>query len=303
MNFTGGDYYMTTTFLPMANTRMKDVSPKINLHLMMKVQGDSAKFWWNSSILLQLGVILLSAYTTLTNNLTTETALFLIPLLSVCSPLAKWRSDYLKGEYQSLLRKFELYDGLGWVITPRERSEWLLKLSKKQQQEVTASERMPSHYFASKKPSSPVRLLENIEESSWWSKHLGRFTSIIFGVFTVVVLFTSFAVLLLSVQGAVGQASLINISKVIVSVISALFSVGFIRLTFEYAAFSYTSAKFEDIACQILDAANPIIQEEATKLLHEYQITRAGAPMLPNWAWKFNEKRLNPIWMEQRCRD
>ena len=52
--------------------------------------------------------------------------------------------------------------------------------------------------------------------------------SLAFGAFTVVVLLVSFTVLLLSVQGAVNQASLLNISRVIVSVIAALFSIGFL---------------------------------------------------------------------------
>lgn len=208
----------------------------------------------------------------------------------------------LKGAYQSLLRKFEFSDGLGWVILPREKSEWLLVLSKKQHQQVTATDRMPEHYFASNKSPSPERLLENLEESSWWSKHIAKFTSIAFGIFTVAVLLGSFAILLLSIQSAVNQASLISIAKVIVSVIAALFSLGFIRLTIEYALFSQASAKFEEKSCQILDTGKTINREEATKLLHEYQITRAGAPMLPNWAWALNQKRLNPVWTEQRRR-
>ena len=95
------------------NPSVKATSPKkLNMQLLMKIQGDKSKFCWNASVSLQLGVILLSAYTTLTSNLTTETTLFLIPILSICAPLMRWRADYLKGAYQSLLRKFEFYDEL-----------------------------------------------------------------------------------------------------------------------------------------------------------------------------------------------
>ncbi|MBA3869517.1 MAG: hypothetical protein H0X30_10210 [Anaerolineae bacterium] len=292
---------MTTNSPATANVAAHS-SSKLNVQLLMKIQGEKAKLWWNISVALQVGIIFLSAYTTLTNNFTTETALFVIPIMSICSPLMRWRADILKGAYQSLLRKFEFYDGVGWAILPREKSEWLLTLSEKQKQEVTATDRMPVHYFASNKQSSAERLLENLEESTWWSKHVAKYAAIIFGVFTVFVLFSSFAVLLLAVQGALGQTSLTSIAKVIVSVIAALFSIGFIRMTVEYALFSLTSAKFEEKSCQILDLGKPVDQEEATKLLHEYQITRSGAPMLPSWAWKMNEKRLNPIWAEQRLR-
>jgi hypothetical protein len=215
----------------------------------------------------------------------------------------RWRADYLKGEYQSLLRKFEFFDGLGWLITARERSEWLLSLSGKQRQEVTSSDRMPQHYFSSKKPASALRLLENLEESAWWSKHLGKFTSFVIGFFTIFVMFGSFAVLLIAIQSAVNQATLVNIVKVIVSVLAALFSIGFVRLAFDYWFFSQSSAKFEEASGKLLDNGTVIDQEEATKLLHEYQIARSGAPMIPNWAWKLNEKKLNAIWAQQRCRD
>jgi len=291
-----------TTNSPVTANVVAHAPAKLNVQLLMKIQGDKAKLWWNVSVALQVAIILLSAYTTLTNNFTTETALFVIPIMSICSPLMRWRADLLKGEYQSLLRKFEFYDGLGWAILPREKSEWLLTLSEKQKQQVTATDRMPVHYFASNKPFSAERLLENLEESTWWSKHISKYAAIVFGVFTVFVLLASFTVLLLAVQGALGQTSLTSIAKVIVSVIAALFSIGFIRMTVEYNLFSQTSAKFEEKSCQILDLGKPVDQEEATKLLHEYQITRSGAPMLPSWAWKMNEKRLNPIWAEQRLR-
>ncbi len=277
-------------------------SSKLNVQLLMKIQGDRAKFWWVASIWLQVGIIGLSAYTTLTNNFATEIALLIVPVVSIATTLVRWRADVLKGAYQSLLRKFEFYDGLGWAILPREKSEWLLTLSKKEKEQVTAADRMPIHYFASNKPQSAERLLENLEESSWWSKHIAKFSAIIYGTFTALVVVGSLAVLLFSVQAAVGQASLVNIAKVIVSVIAALFSIGFVRLTVEYVQYSQSSAKFEEKACQILDARSIPDQSEATKLLHEYQIVRAGAPMLPNWAWKINEKRLNPIWAEQRLR-
>ncbi len=238
----------------------------------------------------------------MTQNLTTLTALFLIPILSVLAPLMRWRADYLKGDYQSLLRKFEFLDGLGWAITPRERSEWLLTLTEKQSLEVTASDRMPKHYFASKKQPSVTRLLENLEESSWWSKHLGKFSYFVFGSFTVLVVFGSFTILLISVQAAVSQATLINIVKVIVSVLAALFSIGFVRFSVEYWMFSQSSGRFEETTCRLLDNSTPISQEEATKLLHEYQIARSSAPMIPNWAWKWKQKKLNTIWEQHRCR-
>lgn len=277
-------------------------SPKLNVQLLMKIQGDRSKKWWNVSIALQVGIIFLSAYSTMTQNLTTLTALFLIPILSVLAPLMRWRADYLKGDYQSLLRKFEFFDGLGWAITPRERSEWLLTLTEKQRLKVTASDRMPQHYFASKKQPSVTRLLENLEETSWWSKHLGKFSCIVIGSFTVLVIIGSFTILLISVQAAISQTTLINIVKVIVSVLAALFSIGFVRLTIEFWIFSQSSAKFEETTCRLLDSSTDINQEEATKLLHEYQITRSAAPMIPTWAWKWNEEKLNAIWEQQRCR-
>lgn len=277
-------------------------SQKLNVQLLMKIQGDRAKKWWSGSIALQVGIILLSGYLTMTQSQTTMIALLLVPILSVFAPMMRWRADYLKGGYQSLLRKFEFLDGLGWEITPRERSDWLLMLTEEQRQKVTVSDQMPQHYFASRKQPSVRRLLENLEESSWWSMHLGKSTSVVFATFTVLAVAVSLIILVFSILRAVDQTTLVNITKVIVSVLAGLFSIGFVRLSFEYWMFSQSSARFEETAYKLLDSSADISQEEATKLLHEYQIARSGAPMIPNWAWKWNEKKLNTVWAQQRFR-
>ncbi|NJL54933.1 hypothetical protein HC928_06900 [bacterium] len=58
---------MTTNSLPTGST-----GQKLNVQLLMKIFGDKAKFWWNFAVALQISIIGLSAFTTLTNILTTE---------------------------------------------------------------------------------------------------------------------------------------------------------------------------------------------------------------------------------------
>ncbi|NTW01906.1 MAG: hypothetical protein HGA19_11555 [Oscillochloris sp.] len=41
---------------------------------------------------------------------------------------------------------------------------------------------------------------------------------------------------------------------------------------------------------------------QAIKLLHEYQIARAGAPMLPDWLWSLMQRELNDLWIQHRKR-
>lgn len=285
------------------STIPKSTEQKLNIQLLMKIQGDKAKTWSNASIAFQAGIIAVSAYSTLTENLVTESTSVIIPFVSILVPFIQWRADRLKSNYQSILQKFEFLDSLGWEITPREKSDWLVPLTKKQRKEVTALNRTPQHYFASKKKPSSRRLLENLEESSWWSKELAKFAASVIGIFTMFVILTSIGLLLISIFVAVNQATLVNIAKVITSVLAAVFSIGFVRLSCEYWEFAQFSAKTEKTTSEILDKSKEPKEAEASKLLHEYQIARSNAPMLPNWAWKLNQKKLNVIWNQYRCRD
>ena len=268
----------------------------------MEIQGDKAEFWWWCYIVSRIGIFGFLAYITLINEFTYVATLF-VSGMSILSSLIQWHADCLKGNFQSTLRKLEFRDGLCWQISSRERSEWLVKLSCEQFQNVIATDSIPENYFASNKRASVERLTENLEESSWWSKQLAGRMAIVYAVFFTSIVIACVMLLVLSRRSTLNETQMQNVAIVVLSTIAALFTIGFIRLTVEYLMFWFASSKVEAGVCKILDDGYRIPEEEAIKLVHEYQSARSGSPMIPNRMWKINEKKLNDIWLTQRLRD
>ena len=44
-------------------------------------------------------------------------------------------------------------------------------------------------------------------------------------------------------------------------------------------------------------------QRQAAKIMNEYHLSRASAPILPTWIWKYHRDRLNKVWHEYRAID
>ena len=90
-----------------------------------------------------------------------------------------------------------------------------------------------------------------------------------------------------------------NIARVTISVIAFIFLEGYIRLAYEYYEFANSVSRFENRAHDIVTTQTPS-EVEAIKLLHDYQMSRAMAPILPGWLWKQMEDELNKLWQRHR---
>jgi cytochrome b subunit of formate dehydrogenase len=274
---------------------------KLNLQALLREQFQVAKYWWNIAAVTQLIVVIVGILATFA-NLFSATATLVVPILTIASVLARWRSDRLKGNAESILRKMEFASGLGWGITGRETSDLLLTLPAKVKRQASKNADPSVNYFDSSESVSARRLLENLEESTWWTKHQAQRMSFYTTILAVVVMFVAVAALIISVQATLNQATLTNISKVVAAVIAFAFSGGYVRLAFDYHKYAREAARAEDQACT-LQKEQHVIDAQAIKLLHEYQIARAGAPMLPDWLWGVMQRELNDLWAQHRRRD
>jgi hypothetical protein len=91
------------------------------------------------------------------------------------------------------------------------------------------------------------------------------------------------------------------ISRVVTSLITLVLSLGIVRLMLGYYAFSRKSGRVEDSADKLLNTEN-IDQIDAVKLMSEYHVARATAPVMPTWMWKLKRDELNKLWSELRVR-
>jgi len=276
------------------NSRMSSLQ-NINLSKLRQALFDAAKGWQSAASVCGLVILLINIVITVTSQLSTVLAIVAV-LLTLLNVLFLWWSDKLRGEAETTLRKLEFYHGLGWAISRREIANLLASSPKAVKQAAYSTE--ISEYWTSTSLESPFKLVENLEESAWWSKHLARRMSWYAGATGLVTIMVVLITLLLALQNLTGQSTPDIVAKVIILVVLFMISSGYIRLAFDYDQFARAAEKAETQAVQLQE--NTVIAEiEAVKLLHDYQIDRAAAPLLPSWLWGLVEKDLNDLWKQR----
>lgn len=266
----------------------------------MRAQFDAAKRWWAVAIICQLTVVAIGIISMFTNILVTWLGL-LAAMLTIAYVFSQWQSDQLRNTADAILRKLELHDGLAWPITSREIADLLLTVPKS----VKAKSGVPDtkDYFDSATSKSPLRVLENLDESTWMTRHqTQRMAQYVFWL-SISVFAVAFIALITTIQNAVTQTVANNIAQITITVIVFMFSGGYVRLAFSYHQLAMQTEKIGEESHRLIKETG-VSDIQAAKLLHDYQIIRAKAPMLPNWLWQRMEQELNELWQQhQRVRD
>ena len=104
--------------------------------------------------------------------------------------------------------------------------------------------------------------------------------------------------LIVALQRGVTQPVSTQIARIVITVVVFMFSAGYVRLAHGYYTLSMQADRIDGRAHNLLQA--DLTEIEAIKLLHDYQILRAIAPLLPSWLWKWREKELNALWQAHR---
>jgi hypothetical protein len=226
-------------------------------------------------------------------------------VLSLLSEAILWQSDKWKGDAQSLHRKLDFEDGLGWPVTTSEIADLLARYPGNLDK-ITGSGK--GSYFASTEPPGVKRALQNLCESSWWSMHLAESMSkILTGVIILVIV--GCAILLnISVESLpttssasvtqTGQTTRDVVSASVVKIVTALLlfivSFGLIRLVVGYFSFSLKSKQINEKAESLLEARCDK-EVSAIRLWQDYHLSRASAPLLPTWIWWLRQKKLSAL--------
>jgi hypothetical protein len=104
--------------------------------------------------------------------------------------------------------------------------------------------------------------------------------------------------LLVSIDVLRGYEALASMGRVVTSALMLVLSLGLVRLTLAYYQFSRKAELIErDAGRQLKTAPDKL---EAVKSWHDYQVARAGAPLIPSSLWKWMNKDLNEAWLEYR---
>lgn len=270
---------------------------KHNPRALCQVYFTLAKRWARFSLVCKLAGFLVGVLTVLL-PLVPAYAPVLVFMLAMMADWLAWRSDTHKGIAEAWLRKLDGRDSFDWAISGAELSDLLMRSPSKVDKLVIAKA-LSEEYFASKEPPGTTRALENLQESAWWSKHLSERMRNYYLAGTCLLVASAVLVLLISVQAIDNKQTLSSLGRIVTSVLTLVFSLNLFRSVLGYHNFSLKAGQIEKSTENLL-ASQGVQESEAIKLMSEYQLARASAPLIPTWLWNRMEGELNATWKQYR---
>jgi len=259
----------------------------------------SAKWWWACSLILKalaFGV----GVTVIFSAVPAKPIPFIVAVLTAVSELAAYRMEFVRGTAQRLRRKLDMLDSFAWEITGREFSDLLARCSTSVKK-CAGQQTRPEPYFASQERAGARRGLENVIESAWWSKHLSETMLWTCTAIVSLAVFGSIVMMIVSLLSITNQDILSAVARIVTSGLLLVVSMGLVRLAVGYHSFARTSEHVENQAETMLSKKR-IGETDVVKLVHEYQLARAAAPIIPEWVWRWRRGELNALWTEFRQR-
>lgn len=255
-----------------------------------------AKRLWTFSIVFKVLIFIVGGYSVFDARISRYMPFILI-VMAMASEFLQWYSDTIKSRSESLLRNLDLCLSFDWSISATDNREIVSFVPKKLRNQFDITKPVES-YFASKEYPSPRKAMENLLESSWYTrKQAGIMTTICLIVCLVAVLL-SIGVLMIASQDLNSLSTREGINKVVTSWLLLLFSLGLFRYGWGYFKLHQRCIRTE-ASSQHLLSSESIAESDAIKQWYEYQIVRSSSPLLPQWLWSVYEKSLNDAWARE----
>ena len=217
-------------------------------------------------------------------------------MLYVLSEVATWRSEAFKRSAETVLRKLDFWDSFAWEISSEEMSDFVIDCPSRLRKKIPPP--AADDYFASREEPGPTRALENLQESAWWTKHLARRMGHILLFITIAVTIASMIVLLAGIGALQNQETLGNVGRTVTAALMLVLSLGLARLTLAYYQLGKRAEQSEREASRQLKSTTTLL--DVVKAWHDYQVARAGAPLIPNSLWRLKRSELNEAWKNYR---
>jgi len=205
------------------------------------------------------------------------------------------KSSGFKNKAEMLKRKHEYLMGFGTIPNKGELADLQIELSNELPEEEDELLRKGITYW-SKKSAGPIRTLENLMESAWFTKHLAGFCAYCLGTVFLVSLALAISLLILCATSLAGTSVGLAASKCIAATIMFLISTRVLVSWLAYLGSRKNAESIDSAAGELLATAKKADAFEVQKLLSEYQIMRASAPLIPTLVWKIRRNALNKAW-------
>lgn len=254
-----------------------------NLEGLRSVLFSSAKRWWFSGFVLGILAIIVVPLASVLDALK-PIAPALAALLALLDKVLRSRADVIRGNADRLQRANELSRGVGFPINSAMVADVKYHYSRlakvAEQQEAKQGE----YYSASGEPSPPL-LVTMLRESAWWTARLagtmGYIIYIVAGIGFLASLMTLF----------VESASMRFYGMAICGILLT----DLILLGWRYRRTESACASAFKRFDRLLDG--DVMERDAILAATDYHTVRSMVPLLPDWLWKMQRKKLQDAWL------
>lgn len=258
---------------------------------------DKAKRWAGSVIILQTALFIAGTIAIFVPKITPGYPWVALPLALVGAWMSG-RAAKFKGMAERAKRQHEYLAGFGVAPSRGMLADLRVSLAKELPQETDRLLREGITY-SSGKPPGAERVLENLCESGWFTKHLADWCACTLRALFLGTVGIAITLLLLSATSLSGTPVGVVAAKFVAATLIFLISVGTLRSWLAYASLSQKAGDI-DAAAERLLASGDLDSFEAQRLLAEYQLSRASAPLVPTWVWRLLRDTLNKNWELKR---
>lgn len=261
---------------------------------------DKAKWWAGSVIGLQATLFVAGIVAIFFTEFTLTYPWIALPLTLVGAWMSG-RAAKFKGMAERAKRQHEYLAGFGVAPSRGMLADLRVSLARELPEETDRLLRQGITY-SSGKPHGAARVLENLCESGWFTKHLADWCACALRALFLGSVGIAVALLLLSATSLSGTPVGIVAARFVAATLIFLISIGTLRSWLAYAALSQKAGDVDAEAGRLL-AAGKLDAFEAQRLLAEYQLARASAPLVPTWVWRLRRDTLNKNWELKRPQD
>ncbi len=254
---------------------------------------DKAKWWAGSAIGLRAALFVAGVVAIFLAEFTLSYPWIALPVALVAA-LISGRASKFKGMAERAKRQHEYLAGFGVVPSRGMLADLRVSLGRELPPETDRLLRKGITY-SSGKPPGAERVLENLCESAWFTKHLADWCARALRALFVGTVGIAVALLLLSATSLSGTPVGIVAAKFVAATLIFLISIGTLRSWLAYAALSQKAGDVDIEAGRLLTTGDSDAFE-SQRLLAEYQLARASAPLVPTWVWRLRRDFMNQNW-------
>jgi hypothetical protein len=265
------------------------------LEQLINVHYDKAKIWTGWILIAQIVIYLAGVAAVFAPKLPLAYPAVALVLVLVNSWLSA-RATKFQLTAELLKRQHEYWQGFGQPPLPGQLADLRVEMGETLSEEADGLLREGLKYSSGERPG-PERVLENLSESAWFSKHLAGWCSDRLSKLFVASAIVAVVILLIVATSLAGNQVGTIIAKCVSSTLTFLVSVGVLNSWLAFGRFQREAASIEAEAQRLLKHGT-VVPFEAQRLLSEYQLLRASAPMIPTWVWTTRRRALNQTWDE-----